>query len=160
MNTFPNLKSQGWRAMQKCFVGYRNRSIKKARPQFFIARRLTQNPEDHNLIPTMQYGSHPDCIILPPVLANNSSYLSGGGLSHQVTTLRDKPTYYHSYRQKGPVSIVQASTSVNQWCPPFLPFIRHNHPIENLISDSSQAKIILCCQQPLDNSLVHITGSP
>jgi hypothetical protein len=158
-NTFPNLKSQGWRAMQKCFAGYRNRSRRNARPHILIVRRLTHNLEDHNLIPAMQYGLRPDYIILPPVLANNSSYLSGGGLSHHVTMLRDEPTYYHSYRQQGPVSIVQASTSENQWCPSFLPFLRHNHPIKNLISDSSRAKIILCCQQPLDNSLVHITGS-
>jgi len=158
MNTFPNLKSQGWQTIQKGFEEYRNRSRRKARPQF-IARRLTQTLEDYKLIPTMQYDSRPGNIILPPVLANNSSYLSGGGLSHQVKMLKDKPTYYHSYTQKGPVSIVQASTSANQWCPPFLPVLRHNHPIENLISDSSREKIILCCQQPLDKSLVHITGS-
>jgi hypothetical protein len=106
-----------------------------------------------------KHGSRPGNIILPPALANNSSYLSGGGSSHQVKILQDKPTYYHSYTQKGPVSIAQASTSANQWCPPFLPVLRHNHPIENLISDSSREKINLCCQQPLDKSLVHITGS-
>ena len=59
-----------------------------------------------------KHGSRPGNIILPHALSNTSSHLSGGGSSNQVRMLQDKPTYYHSYTQKGPVSIAN-SPSVN-----------------------------------------------
>jgi len=92
-------------------------------------------------------------------LQNNSTYLSGGGLSTQGSTQRNEPIYYQSYRQHGPASIAQGLTSTIKWRPPSLPFLRGNHPIEALISTSSCEQIIVSCQQPLDNSLVHITKS-